>query len=106
MQPVSSAREQTPGDAGSILRRNARGRGGTGRRGGFRSRWASRPLEVQVLSPALTYRRRACATAYATPDAIPTQMAATLLMRKAAQTVIPGISKFAVSFPRPSPPTG
>src|SRR5712691_12545179 len=52
MQPVSSARGQTPGDAGSILRRNARGCGGTGRRGGFRSRWAARPLEVRVLSPA------------------------------------------------------
>ena len=29
-----------------------RGRGGTGRRGGFRSRWAARPLEVRVLPPA------------------------------------------------------
>ena len=29
-----------------------RGRGETGRRGGFRSRWAARPLEVRVLSPA------------------------------------------------------
>jgi hypothetical protein len=30
-------------------------------------------------------------------------MAATLLMRKAAQTVIPGISTFAAGCPRPSP---
>src|SRR5918996_1545510 len=29
-----------------------RGRGGTGRRDGFRSRWAARPLEVRLLSPA------------------------------------------------------
>ena len=34
----------------------SRGRGGTGRRGGFRSRWAERSLEVQVLSPALIDR--------------------------------------------------
>src|SRR5207237_1189131 len=32
---------------------SGRGCGGTGRRGGFRSRWAGRPLEVRVLSPAL-----------------------------------------------------
>ena len=33
-----------------------RGRGGTGRRGGFRSRWAARPLEVRVLPPAWNIR--------------------------------------------------
>src|SRR5205085_10645041 len=36
----------------SILDTTSRGRGGIGRRGGFRSRWAARPLEVRVLSPA------------------------------------------------------
>src|SRR5262245_57773156 len=35
-----------------VLDFRASGRGGTGRRGGFRSRWASGPLEVRVLSPA------------------------------------------------------
>jgi hypothetical protein len=104
-RPYAGETRATTAGIGSILGR-ASGCGGTGRRDGFRSRWASRPLEVQVLSPALMYLRRACATAYATPDAIPTQMAATLLMRIAAQTVIPGSSKFAARSPRPSPSTG
>src|SRR5881409_2548517 len=33
----------------------ARGRGGTGRRAGFRSRWGVSPLEVRFLSPASAF---------------------------------------------------
>ena len=56
---VADARERIDvlglhsGHRGATLVFSRRGRGGTGRRGGFRSRWAARPLEVRVLSPAL-----------------------------------------------------
>ena len=45
--------EAAPGGAYPVRRR---GRGGTGRRDGFRSRWAARPLEVRVLPPASAER--------------------------------------------------
>src|SRR5262245_46986404 len=41
-----------------------RGRGGIGKRAGFRSQWGASPLQVQVLSPALA-RRLICSTARA-----------------------------------------
>src|SRR5262249_48390769 len=44
------------GSYASALKRStlvdARGRGGIGKRAGFRSQWGASPLQVQVLSPA------------------------------------------------------
>src|SRR5918996_2707429 len=48
--PILNVGHGPPVPTRSIL--EPRGRGGTGRRDGFRSRWAARPLEVRLLSPA------------------------------------------------------
>ena len=50
-RPLLGARRTSGARAGAYPS-GPRGRGGTGRRGGFRSRWAARPLEVRVLPPA------------------------------------------------------